>query len=92
MDLATFKASFPEFNSKKNAEIQVALDQARREVSPEIFGSSFDRAHGLRAAHIMSISPFGHTSRLTDAGGETSIYEPEFRRIRRLVAPRYMVL
>lgn len=90
MDLATFRAQRPEFAMTEDSVIEIALDDAANQMDPSIYRSKYDLAHGLLTAHILATSPMGFSTRLSD--GAESVYWPEFVKIRRMVAPRFMVL
>ena len=92
MDLTSFRNLRPEFSTALDAMVQGALDDAALQIDAAIYGEKYDHAHGLLAAHLLAMSPFGHSARLEDGKGDTSIYWPEYSKVRRLVAPRFMVL
>lgn len=92
MDLATFRAQHPEFDMTADSAVEIALDDAATQMDPDVYRTKYDMAHGLLTAHILATSPLGFSARLGDAMGDTSIYWPEFVKIRRMVAPRFMVL
>lgn len=81
MTLIVFRATYPEFKQTGDADVQIKLAEAARRISSDAFGDRYDDAHGLMAAHLLWISPFGATMRLDgDAGG--SRYAAEFAELR----------
>ena len=89
-----FWTRFPEYSNTSQELVEGALAEAGRGISTEVYGTRFDDAQGLRAAHILWSSPFGTTTRLDgDKDPETrSRYWELFTAIRNEVAPRMMVL
>lgn len=72
---------FPEFRNTPSDVIQGALSEALHQVSQETFGSAYDRAVQLKAAHILAMSPNGEALRLkpkADPHGHGSIYGQRF--------------
>lgn len=81
---ATFKAARVEFAEIADAAVTAALSDATSELDSRLFGSTFDQAVGLLAAHKLSISPFGQQARLeAKAGDGTTTYLAEFNRLAR---------
>ena len=60
---ASFKARWEEFAPKSDALVQAVIAEAVDELDARLFGSRFDTAVGLLAAHKLSISPRGQTGR-----------------------------
>ena len=89
-----FYIRFPNYSTTSLELVEAALAEAGGGISAEIYGTRYDDAHGLRAAHILWVSPFGTTTRLDgDKDPETkSRYWELFTQIRKEVAPRMMVL
>lgn len=92
MDLETFRTLHPEFEPVLDQVVQSKLDQAAERLDAAIYGRLYDQAHEHLAAHLIVTSPFGHSARLEADQDGTSLYWPEFERIRKLVAPRVMVI
>lgn len=92
MDLQTFRSLHPEFDSLDDPIIEVKLAQAAERLDPSVYGGKYDQAHELLAAHLLVVSPFGQSARLEGDQEGSSLYWPEYERIRKLVAPRIMVL
>lgn len=94
MTRAEFVARYPEFSERSDEILDGALADAAAALSSETFGSSYDRAQGLRAAHLLWTSQFGTTTRLDgDKDPETkSRYWQEYKRLEREVVPRAIVL
>jgi hypothetical protein len=60
--------------------VQTVLDLAATELNADEIGAPFDEAHGLLAAHKISISPLGTNSRVLNDAGETT-YQVELDRV-----------
>jgi len=88
LDLSTFRELYPEMERVPDATVQAKLDEAEGRLDPDYWDTVFDQAHGLKAAHLIAISPAGRQARLNPdkADGNTSIYEREFDR---MVQERY---
>lgn len=85
MNLATFRVRYPEFRTAANELAQACLDEAAIETSSEEFGTAYDTAHGLLAAHKLARSPFGLMSRLDAASGDEgkkTTYEKQLNELR----------
>jgi hypothetical protein len=76
VNLAGFRARFPEFKTALDPLVQSVLDAAALETNVEELGNAFDEAHGLLAAHKLAISPFGQSARMVNKDGMTT-YESE---------------
>ena len=88
MNLSAFRTRFPEFRSCSDAQVTDALAEAEtqlpagaleNEIEPW-FGYA-DTAHGLLAAHTLTLSPSGQSARLVpprgagaDWAGQTTYY------------------
>ena len=72
----TFKIRWAEFAPTPDAVVQAALDEATRRTDERVFGDRYDDAIGLRAAHNLSLSPFGQQARLESDKG-TDTYQAE---------------
>jgi len=89
-----FWVRFPNYASTSLELVEAALAEAGRGISASVYGDRYDDAQGLRAAHILWVSPFGTTTRL-DGDKDPEIrsrYWELFTAIRREVSPRMMVL
>lgn len=86
MDLAGFRARFPEFRTAPDAVVTAALTAAAGETSTD-FGDSYDEAHGLLAAHKLAISPFGQSARMVSDKGETTYQRERDAVMARMIAP-----
>lgn len=60
---------------------QTYLDAAAVQLDAPYWGTYFDRAHGLLAAHMLATSPYGMTARLVSEKGD-STYGKAFRAMR----------
>lgn len=81
MILGAFREVFPELHTAGDALVQAMLDRAERSIDSSVFGERFDDAHGLLAAHLLVLSPYGKNARLQSATG-TSPYWPQYDAIR----------
>jgi hypothetical protein len=92
---ASFKARFEEFAEAGDALIDGCLDDARAQLGETIWGSLYDQAVSLRAAHMLALSPFGlglqigvrrnpERSDTSDVG--STVYEEQYLRLCRKVA------
>ena len=61
--VASFKVRWTEFDPTPEATVQAVLTEAADELDARLFGSRFDTAVGLLAAHKLAISPRGQTGR-----------------------------
>lgn len=91
MDSAAFLVRYGEFSTAGTDLIDAALTDAATEIDATIYGVKYDAAHGLLTAHKLAVSPYGRSARLVNDDGTTT-YEKELTRIRREVAPRFMVI
>lgn len=84
MDLSAFRTRYPEFSSASDGLVTATLADAALRVDDDAFGTSYDMAHGLMAAHLLWASPFGSGMRLDgDTEADSSRYLVEFRRLTR---------
>lgn len=72
LSLLQFRSLFPEFQKTPDDLVQSRLDQAAARLDPGVWGSRFDQAHGLLAAHLLAVSPFGQAARLVTEKGEST--------------------
>lgn len=91
MYLEDFRIRYPQFRTAGDELVQACLDDAEMRVSEDTFGTRFDQAHGLKAAHLLAISPYGRSQRLASNDGE-SIYQEQLDKLTLEVAPRIIVL
>jgi hypothetical protein len=64
LDLAGFRAMFPEFAATSDSLINLSLDDAALRVSPGVYGGNINRAHGLVTADMLVSAPWGAGARL----------------------------
>ncbi len=74
--LATFVETFPEFKATADdvsltPYVQSKLDAAARHVSAAVWGSQYEYAVMLKAAHMLAMSPYGEKMRLNKNSKET---------------------
>lgn len=87
MDLASFRTRYPEFASAEDAQVQASLDDAATVLpvsGAQPWGAYYDQAHGLLAAHRLSISPWGMQARLDSNSADTT-YGATFQKLLRQV-------
>lgn len=81
---ATFRAARPEFAEIADAVVTLALSDAASEVDSRVYGTTYDQAVSLLAAHKLSITPYGQGARLEPKSGDgTTTYLAEFERLTR---------
>lgn len=97
LTVSTFTTRYPEFATADAGLVQSCLDDAVAELggatnAPTVWGTVYDRAVGLRAAHFLALSPFGLGLQLgvrrqpdrndtSDTG--STVYEEQFLRLRK---------
>ena len=72
MNLAQFRTQFPELRTAPDDFVQSYLDAAATMVSSAVVGTRYDTLHGLKAAHLIAISPAGVNARLVAKDGTTT--------------------
>ena len=90
VDAATFILELPEFADAYAAQpamIERALRLAQSQVSLVVFGTSYQDAVFLMAAHNLALSPSGENLRLNRTSTE-SVYLEQFRLLARAKRPR----
>ena len=80
MTVAQFRVRFPEFVNFEEDTIQTFLNDAAEQLHQATWGDNYDRAHGLKAAMMLSDSPMLNTARINKKTGKTS-YHRQFRRL-----------
>ena len=85
MNLAAFRSTFPEFQSATDVMVQSRLDQAAARMDLAIWGTRYEEGHGLLAAHLLALSPYGQMARMVSKSG-TSTYGDQFRELQTIVA------
>lgn len=78
LDLAQFRVRFPEFDKVNDPMVNAALTRAALDINVEIWGTKQDTGHGLRAAHLLAISPMGQMARMSSKEGD-STYGKQYR-------------
>lgn len=64
MDLATFRAEYPEFATASDTLVEAKLARAEVQVDAAMYGDRYEQAHGLLTAHLICIAPGGQFARL----------------------------
>lgn len=90
MDLAAFRARFPEFRAASDPLVESVLAEATLRVASDVFGDLTDAAIGYLAAHLLAGSPLGFSQRLEDDKTETT-YLKDYRALLRQKAVRSFV-
>jgi hypothetical protein len=80
----TFIESFPEFAKAPVALLNAKLAEASRQVDQATWGDKAIDGHGYLTAHLLALSPFGNTAKLTQDSSTT--YETHYRRLLGIVA------
>jgi hypothetical protein len=78
MHLIQFRIHYPEFRTAPDDFVQAFLDQAATMVSEIVVGTRYDQMHGLKAAHLIALSPGAVNARLVAKDGTTT-YEVAFK-------------
>ena len=88
--LAKFRARYPEFEAAGVSAMQNALEDARLQTDPDVFGAADDLVCMLLAAHIMVMSPGGNPMRIKAPDGTpTSTYKADYDRMVMQYAPAH---
>jgi|SRR4051812_11846499 hypothetical protein len=64
LDEAAFRVRHPEFKGAGSALVTAKLSDALKRLSPGLYGTSFDEAHGWLTAHLLATTPWGMAARL----------------------------
>lgn len=80
MNLAAFRAAFPEFQRTGDDTVNAKLALALNAVDASTWGADYDSGHGHYAAHLLATSPTGQQSRLSTEKG-VSTYLQEYERL-----------
>lgn len=83
VDVASFKARFPEFVNAGDALIAAVITEAELEVPAKVWRAKTDAGVLWLAAHKLATSPSGEAARLANG---SSMYLAEFDRLRTQVA------
>lgn len=74
LTLAQFRTYYPEFSKVPDDLVQGALDRAALDIDLTVWGDRQDVGHGLKAAHILAISPMGVMARMVAKDGSTTYH------------------
>lgn len=66
LNLASFRAIYPEFRAQGDAMVQTALDFAALRTDASVFDTLTDEAHGALAADILASRPTGREAKMKD--------------------------
>jgi hypothetical protein len=80
MSHINFTKRFPEFANTDPGLVEMALAEARSEISQKHFGDAFELVLQYLAAHKLAISPMGEPCRLQGSQDKT-IYQLEYERL-----------
>jgi Protein of unknown function (DUF4054) len=89
---ASFKTARPEFVTASDALVTEALATAALRVDASQYGTGYDHALSLKAAHLLWDSPFGVSMRRDGGAAAASPYETELATLRIERVPRILVL
>lgn len=91
LDLAAFRVRHPEFAGVVDGLITIKLADAVKRLSPAVFGTRYDEAHGHLTAHLLAGgAPWGAAARLKDGTGGT-VYSASLDQLITEVAAGYGV-
>lgn len=90
LDLAGFRAQYPEFDGAPDALVTTLLGYAAERTPEDIWGDLQEEGHGLLTAHLLSLRPEGRDMRLSRDGVE-SIYGHQRMHLNRIVASGFRV-
>lgn len=85
MDLATFRAQYPEFEKCPDPLATAFLNDAAGQIDSTVWGIHTDRGHGLLTAHLLSMAPNGQFARL-ESDKAQSTYGVQYEKLRNTVA------
>lgn len=80
MDLTQFRLQYPEFRTCLDPFVQEYLDRAATMLDQSVCGTRYDLLHGLKAAHLLALSPAGINVRLLAKDGTTT-YQRAFQEV-----------
>jgi hypothetical protein len=80
--IESFLKGFPEFKKTDPDLIGAKIDDATRQVDPDIWGDETDMGISYLAAHLISLAPFGTQSRRGNTSWETSYWKSYERLVR----------
>jgi hypothetical protein len=81
MLLAAFRIRFPELKQAVDQLVQASLDAAALSVDPVVWVEKYDEGHGLLAAHLLTLSPFGQAVRLVTNNDKSTTYLAHYQRM-----------
>lgn len=76
---------FPELDKCPETLLAACLEEAHRKIGSDMWGSSYEDGVKIFAARLIAMSPQGKRMQLTTKNGGT-IYDPEWKRLQRVVA------
>ncbi|HEX2557036.1 MAG TPA: DUF4054 domain-containing protein [Nitrososphaera sp.] len=94
LDVASFVVRFPEFLDVSETEIgEAAIEQAILDAKPfcsqRIWAGKYEAGVMYKAAHLLSMAPFGESARLDT--GDSTIYEVVFCSMKKALPVRMAV-
>jgi hypothetical protein len=81
LDLPGFRTRFPEFLNVDSTLLQGKLDDAALRLSPAVFGTRLNEAHGWLAAHLAASAPWGYQARLKGEENGKTVYESAYDKL-----------
>jgi len=92
MDADAFITRYPEFSTTDPDTIAAVLAEAARAVDVGVYGARAWDAAAALAAHKLYISPAGMSMRGESDQADSSDYLKAYQKIRREMAPKFLVL
>lgn len=91
IDVATFRAGYPEFKDAPDSLVTAKLEEATILVPIGVWGALQQQAAFLYCARFLSLSPFGRHMSLAKEDGST-LYDERLDRLRFTVTSGFRVL
>lgn len=88
LDLASFRARFPEFTPVDDALVEAKLADAADEIDERVWGGLAEKGHGWLAAHLLTSSSYGRET----SKESTTTYGTHYEDLRRRVGTAYRVI
>lgn len=89
MDVASFRARFPEFRNAPDALVNDAIVRAEISCLADRWGELQDEGVGALAAHLLALSPYGQHARLS-ADDTRTTYGERYEALRAEVAATWL--
>lgn len=98
LTLAVFRVRYPQYvdagggGAPGDAFVQSKLDEAAEGFDDVIAGAKAEFLHGLLAAHLVEMSPYGRDQRVVVDGRTTTTYKIRFDEIIKVVGGAYRLI